>query len=142
METPMASGSTWPITCGGQGSWMFPIFPSMGEFTPAQGMVNFAVDIQVEGFSGPGGQFHLNPMYPYDVEGSSGGETFDGGFNHDCIAVFPPDEYLEDLSVLDGAVAAVHIDLLDPEGNTVASVDFADVVSSAEIRPGSEDFCF
>ena len=142
METPMASGGTWPLICGGQGTWMFAVYPAMGGFAPVGGMVNFAVDIQVEGFSGPGGQFHLSPMYPYDVECSSGGETFDGGFNHDCIAILPPDKYFEDLSVLDGAVATVRVDLLDPEGNSVASVDFTDVVLSAPVRPGPDDFCF
>lgn len=141
-KTLLESGGTWPISCGGQGSWMFALFPSLGGFTPVGGGVEFAIDIEVEGFSGPGGQFHLSPGYPYDVVCSSGGGTFvDGGFEHDCIAILPPDEYLADLSVLDGAVATIDISLLGPDGTPVANVALTDVTLSAPERRVTED-CF
>lgn len=141
-KTLLESGGTWPISCGGQGSWMFALFPSLGGFTPVGGGVEFAIDIEVEGFSGPGGQFHLSPGYPYDVVCSSGGGTFvDGGFEHDCIAILPPDEYLADLSVLDGAVATIDISLLGPDGTPVANVALTDVTLSARERRVTED-CF
>ncbi len=139
--TAMTSGGVWPISCGGQGSWMFAIFPTLGGFSPEGGTVEFLVDIEVEGFSGPSGQFFLSPGYPYDVQCSSGGGTFDGGFLHDCIAVLPPDEYLADLSVLDGASATVTVELLGPEGTALASVELTDVTLSAPAREVSEE-CF
>ena len=141
-KTPLESGGTWPISCGGQGSWMFAIFPALGGFTPAGDNVEFSVSIDVEGFSGPSGQFHLSPGYPYDVVCYPSGGTFDGGgFAHDCIAILPPDEYLADLSVLDGAVATIDVALLGPDGDPVASVALTDVTLSAPEEEVSED-CF
>lgn len=140
-KTPLESGGSWPISCGGQGSWMFAIFPALGGFTPAGDNVEFSVAIDVEGFSGPSGQFHLSPGYPYDVVCYPSGGTFDGGFAHDCIAILPPDEYLADLSVLDGAVATIDVALLGPDGSPVASVALTDVTLSAPEEEVSED-CF
>ncbi len=134
MQTELTDGATWNITCGGQGSWMFPLFPSMGGFVPAGTLVTLSVDVQVEGFAGPTGPFYAGPMYLYDVACFDGGDDDIGGFSHDCIAVLPPDDYLDDLSVLDGAVADVHVDLRDPEGNVVATAELADLVLSAPMR--------
>jgi hypothetical protein len=138
--TLMQSGGTFAITCGGQGSWMFPIFPRMGGFRTT-GYVTFAVTIDVEGFEGPMGQlFHLG-THGIEVLCTDGGDTFDGGFAHDCIAVLPPDMYLADLSVLDGALADVHVEMLDAADQPVVTVDLTDMVLSAPVRRVSED-CF
>ena len=140
-QTQLADGATWDITCGGQGSWMFPLYPALGGFVPAGGMVTFAVEIDVEGFPGPTGPFYAGPMYLYDVECFSGADDSIGGFSHDCIAVLPPDDLLADLSVLDGAIASVHVDLMDSGGTTVATVDLVDLVLSAPMRQVSQE-CF
>jgi hypothetical protein len=142
--TPMQSGETFAISCGGQGSYMFALYPHMGGWSPASGSVTFVVDVQVDGFTGPTGQFFLAPQYPYDIECSSGGDTFDdglGGFSHACIAVLPPDDYLDDLSVLDGATATIHVEMLDDGGQSLVAIDLTDITLSAPVRQVSEP-CF
>jgi hypothetical protein len=141
LRTPLNSGDTVGISCGGQGSWMFALYPEMGGWRPSSGLITFSVDVQVDGFTGPTGQFYLAPTYLYGIECSSGGDTFDGGFSHSCLAILPPDEYLADLSVLDGATATIHVDMLDDGGTPIASIDLTDVTLSAPMRVVSED-CF
>jgi hypothetical protein len=124
---PLASGGTYALTCGGQGSWMFPIFPRMGGFVLTQPLVVFSVEVTVEGFPGPFGPFYREPQYYYGLECFE--DTFDGGFAHDCIAVLPPDD-IADLAALDGAPATIHLELEVGGGDPIV-VDLVDMTLSA-----------
>ncbi len=125
---PMASGGPFPLVCGGQGSWMLPIFPTMGGWMLSDPAIAFSVEVVVEGFPGPFGSFYREPNYYYDLE-CSGGDTFDGGFSHDCIAVVPPDT-ISDLGELDGASATIHIEL-EVDGGEPLVLDLVDMTISA-----------
>lgn len=137
--TPLESGGTFSIECGGQGSWMFAIYPEMGGWEIQSTTLVFDVEVVVEGFPGAlGGSFYEDDALIYDVECGSG-ETFDGGFVHDCIAVFPPDT-IADLSELDGAPATIHVEL-GTQGGDPLIVDLVDMTLSAPAEIVSED-CF
>lgn len=125
----LASGGPLAVECGGQGSWMFPIYPHMGGWEPAFPGLVFSVEVVVEGFPGPFGSFYDEPNYYYDIECGGGIETFDGGFSHDCIAVLPPDD-LSALEGLDGASATIHVEL-EVDGGQPLVVDLTDMVISA-----------
>ena len=124
---PLASGGTYALECGGQGSWMFPIYPEMGGWQLADTSLSFSIEVVVEGFPGPFGSFYVEPEYYYDLECLA--ETFDGGFAHDCIAVLPPDD-IADLSELDGAPATIHVELT-VDGDEPLVVDLVDMTISA-----------
>jgi hypothetical protein len=124
---PLASGGTYALECGGQGSWMFPIYPMMGGWELADPTLLFSVEVVVEGFPGPFGSFYVEPEYYYGLECFA--ETFDGGFAHDCIAVLPPDD-IADLAALDGAPATIHIELAI-DGDDPLVVDLVDMTISA-----------
>jgi hypothetical protein len=127
MGQPLAAGGTVALTCGGQGSWMFPIFPEMGGWELAEPSLVFSVEVVVEGFPGPFGSFYSEPEYYYGLQCFQ--DTFDGGFAHDCIAVIPPDT-IADLAALDGAAATVHIELAVDGGEPLV-MDLADMTLSA-----------
>lgn len=125
----LASGGLFELDCGGQGSWMLPIYPQMGGWDLTDPMVTFDIVIDVEGFAGPSGHFYEATGLYYGLECFDGGDL-DGGFGgHACIAVFPPDDTLGDLSVLDGAPTTIHVELHTPEGPVV--LDFTDMTLSA-----------
>ena len=125
----LQSGGLFELECGGQGSWMLPIYPQMGGWEPAEPLVTFDVVIDVEGFAGPSGHFFEATDLYYGLECFDGGDL-DGGFGgHACIAVFPPDDLLGDLSVLDGAPTTIHVELDTPGGPVV--LDFTDMTLSA-----------
>lgn len=126
---PLASGGPFPLVCGGQGSWMLPIFPHMGGWELADPSLTFSVEVVVEGFPGPFGSFYDEPRYYYDLECFNGGDTFDGGFSHDCIAVLPPDT-IPDLGALDGAPATIHVELA-VDGGSPLVMDLVDMTVSA-----------
>jgi hypothetical protein len=126
---PLASGGALVLECGGQGSWMFPIFPEMGGWELAEPNLTFSVEVVVEGFPGPFGSFYAEPNYYYGLECFNGGDTFDGGFAHDCIAVLPPDD-IAALDGLDGAPATVHLEL-QVDGGEPLVVDLLDMTISA-----------
>ncbi|MCA9651062.1 MAG: hypothetical protein H6712_22185 [Myxococcales bacterium] len=125
----LESGGTYSIECGGQGSWMFPIYPEMGGWELQGTTLYFAVEVVVEGFPGStGGSFYQEPTYYYDLE-CFGGDEFDGGFAHDCIAVLPPDG-IPDLAALDGAPATIHVELGTQGGDPIV-IDLVDMTLSA-----------
>lgn len=135
----LASGGAFPIVCGGQGSWMFPIFPQMGGWELADPLLTFSqVEVVVEGFPGPFGSFYQEDNYLYDLE-CGGFDTFDGGFSHDCIAVLPPDD-IADLGTLDGAPATIHIEL-EVDGGDPLVIDLVDMTLFAPPEVVSQE-CF
>ena len=104
--TPIADGVTWPLECGGQGSWMFGLYPSFGGWDPGSDSAIFSITIDVEGFNtNPDGHFYSNTMEYYYI----GCELLDGGVVG-VIGVFPPD-VIADLTMLDGKAATVHVEI-------------------------------
>lgn len=126
-DQPLISGGTYQLACGGQGSWMLPIFPRMGGWELAEPALTFSVEVVVEGFPGPFGSFYSEPAYYYDLQCFE--DTFDGGFAHDCIAVLPPDD-ITDLAALDGAPATIHLELAVDGGEPIV-MDLVDLTLSA-----------
>jgi hypothetical protein len=124
---PLVSGGMYALECGGQGSWMFPIFPEMGGWELDEPLLIFSVEVVVDGFPGPFGSFYQEPQYYYGLECFR--DTFDGGFAHACIAVPPPDD-IADLAALDGATATIHIELAVDGGEPIV-VDLTDMTLSA-----------
>lgn len=101
----LADGVTLPLECGGQGLWMFGLYPKFGGWDPMDTSVTFAVTVDVEGFNlGPSGHF-----YRGDVGYYVGCEDVDGGVPG-VVPILPPDE-LADLSQLDGLTAQVHVEI-------------------------------
>jgi hypothetical protein len=123
---PLVSGGTYSLACGGQGSWMLPLYPHMGGWTLTEPMLVFSVEVVVEGFPGPFGRFYEEPDYYYTLQCF---DDIDGGFVHSCIAVLPPDD-IADLAALDGASATVHLELA-VEGGAPLVVDLVDMTISA-----------
>jgi len=121
----LASGGMLTLECGGQGFWMFPIYPRMGGWELADTTLDFKIDVVVEGFAGPFGSYYAEDSYPYGLECI--GDDF-GGFAHDCITVFPPDD--SELAMVDGAPATVHIELAVDGGDPII-IDLTDMTMSA-----------
>lgn len=104
--TPVGAGVTWPLECGGQGSWMFGLYPSLGGWDPGTDSVVFSITVDVEGFnSNPDGHFYSNATEYYYV----GCELLDGGVTG-VIGVLPPD-VIADLTLLDGKAATLHVEI-------------------------------
>jgi hypothetical protein len=58
-----------------------------------------------------------------------------GGFSHDCIAVFPPDEGVDPYpSALHGALATIHVEMTVTGADPVV-IDLADLTLSADVGP-------
>jgi hypothetical protein len=125
---PLAPGGSLTLECGGQGSWMLPIFPEMGGWQLPEPYLTFSVEVVVEGFAGPFGSFYAAPEYVYGLECFNGGDESEG-FLHDCIAVLPPDD-IADLAALDGAPATVHVEL-EVDGGEPLVMDLANMTISA-----------
>jgi hypothetical protein len=124
---PLVTGGNFTLECGGQGFWMFPIYVEMGGWQLADTTLTFSVEVVVEGFPGPFGSFYQEDEYLYDVECISE-DTLIGGFIHDCITVFPPDDAV--LTMIDGAPATIHIEL-EVDGGDPIVIDLADMTMSA-----------
>jgi hypothetical protein len=124
---PLVSGGNFTLECGGQGFWMFPIYVEMGGWELADTTLEFSVEVVVEGFPGPFGSFYDTDEYLYGVE-CIDLDTFDGGFLHDCITVFPPDDAV--LETIDGAPATIHLEL-EVDGGSPIVVDLTDMTMSA-----------
>ncbi|WP_266216610.1 hypothetical protein [Paraliomyxa miuraensis] len=135
----LVSGGAFPIECGGQGSWMFPLYPQMGGWELASPLLTFAlVEVVVEGFPGPFGSFYIEQNYLYSLD-CGGFDTLDGGFSHDCITVLPPDD-IADLGTLDGAPATIHVEL-EVDGGDPIVIDLVDMTLSAPPEVVSQE-CF
>lgn len=102
---PLVDGVTWPLECGGQGSWMFGLYPGFGGWDPGVDFVNFTIVVDVEGFNdNPEGHFFSQEVGYY-----IGCEDVLGGVLG-VAPVIPPDT-LADLSVLDGKPATVTVSI-------------------------------
>ena len=120
---PFVDGVTWPLECGGQGLWMFALYPKMGGWDPGGTWVSFDITVDVEGFNNnPDGHFFSVQEAVYYI----GCEVPDGGVVG-VLPVFPPDD-LADLSVLDGLPATAHVEI-DAGGQTL-TVDAQTVLSA------------
>lgn len=120
---PFADGVTWPLECGGQGLWMFALYPSLGGWDPMEQIVFLDIVVDVEGHNtNPDGHFYSTDMTTYYI----GCDVPDGGVVG-LVPVFPPDT-LADLSVLDGLPATVHVDL--DAGGQIVSVDAAVILQA------------
>lgn len=104
--TPVGDGVVWPLECGGQGFWMFGLYPSLGGWDPGSDSVVFSITVDVEGFNNnPDGHFYSNTQEYYYI----GCELLDGGVTG-VIGVIPPD-VIADLTALDGKPATLHIEI-------------------------------
>lgn len=96
---------TLPLECGGQGLWMFGLYPKFGGYDPMSESVSFSVTVDVEGYNiNPAGHF-----FSGDVGYYVGCEDLIGGV-FGVVPILPPDE-LPDPVVLDGLTATVHVEL-------------------------------
>lgn len=101
---PLAGGVTWPLECGGQGLWMFALYPTLGGWDPMDQIVFYDITVDVEGHNtNPDGHFFSAEMTSYYV----GCDVPDGGVVG-LIPVLPPDT-VADLIVLDGLPAKLHV---------------------------------
>jgi hypothetical protein len=102
---PLVDGATWPLECGGQGSWMFGLYPGFGGWDPGGEFVNFTIVVDVEGFNdNPDGHFFSQEVgYYIGCEGVLGGVV-------GVAPVIPPDT-LPDLAALDGKPATVTVSI-------------------------------
>jgi hypothetical protein len=102
----LVDGMLWPIECGGQGLWMFGLYPSFGGWDPMTDGVTMSVEVDVADHNdNPDGHF-----FSGDVGYYIGCEDVLGGVLG-VAPVLPPDE-LADLSVLDGLPAQVRVTVL------------------------------
>ncbi len=131
-EEILADGSVLPLECGGQGSLMFPIYPSFGGFEPPNGeSVAFSVTLDVEGYNvGPGMHFFSTTNYSFEVDCSY--DTYSYGYSNSFLAMFPPDA-IPDVTAVDGKPGVLHVTLHAPGGDIAFD---ANVV----MRATEEDF--
>lgn len=112
----LVDGATWPLECGGQGSWMFGLYPGFGGWDPGVDFVNFTIVVDVEGFNdNPEGHFFSGEVgYYIGCEDVLGGVV-------GVAPVIPPDT-LPDLAALDGKPATVTVSIpTDGEPLTVSA---------------------
>ena len=118
----LTSGSPLPLECGGQGSFMFGLYPTFGGFTPTGDILEVALVVDVDGFNdNPEGHFYSADPVAYYVAC----DDVIGGV-YGVIPVFPFDN-LGDLMALDGQPAQIHLTV--PTGDEPLAVDL-DVVLS------------
>lgn len=112
----LVDGVTWPLECGGQGSWMFGLYPGFGGWDPGVDFVNFTIVVDVEGFNNnPDGHFFSQEVGYY-----IGCEDVIGGVVG-VAPVIPPDT-LPDLAALDGKPAKVTVSIpADGETLTISA---------------------
>lgn len=122
VKGPLDEGAIWPLECGGQGLWMFGIYPVVGGWDPMSMKITFNVVVDVEGFNtNPAGHFFSGPVgYYIGCEDLIGGVT-------GVIPVLPPDD-LTDLAALNGLPATVHVEI--DGGGTPLVVDTSVILSA------------
>ena len=129
---PLTAGATLPLECGGQGLFMFGVYPRFGGFVPTSDFVEFGIVVDVEGYNeNPAGHFYSADPVAYYV----GCEPVLGGVTG-VLPIFPFDE-LPDLTVLDGRPATVQIVMHAPGGDVTTEVE---VVLSV-VKDDSWGFC-
>ncbi len=104
----LAEAGTLTLECGGQGLFMFGLYPTFGGFIPEGDGITFAVTVDVDGHNtDPSGHFFSTEDYVYYV----GCEDLIGGV-FGVVPVLPPDN--EDPLTLDGLPATVKVTLNIP----------------------------
>jgi hypothetical protein len=128
----LSPGSTLPLECGGQGQFMFGVYPTFGGFTPPGDIIDFKLVVDVDGFNNnPEGHFYSADPVGYYISC----DPILGGVSG-VLPVFPFDN-LDDLTALDGKPAHVQVTL--PTGDVPVVVD-VDVVL-AVVKDDSWGFC-
>lgn len=130
-EALLANGGTIQLECGGQGSFMFGLYPSFGGFTPPGDQISFDVVVDVAGHNtNPEGHFYSTTNSGYYV----GCEPIIGGVLG-VVPVIPPDN--EDVLTLDGLPADFHVVLHTANGDVVVDLK----LTLAAKDDGSWAFC-
>lgn len=128
----LSPGGTLPLECGGQGQFMFGVYPTFGGFTPPGDIIDFKLVVDVDGFNNnPEGHFYSADPVGYYISC----DPILGGVSG-VLPVFPFDN-LDDLTALDGKPAHVQVTL--PAGDVPVVVD-VDVVL-AVVKDDSWGFC-
>lgn len=128
----LKSGGTLPLECGGQGIFMFGLYPTFGGFTPASDNLDFKLVVDVEGFnSNPEGHFYSADPLGYYVSC----DPILGGVLG-VLPVFPLDN-LADLTVLDGKPAHVQVSMTTGGAPVVVELD----LTLAVVPDASWGFC-
>lgn len=130
-EAKLVDGGTITLQCGGQGSFMFGLYPSFGGFTPPGDQITFDVVVDVAGHNtNPAGHFYSVSDSGYYV----GCDPILGGVLG-VVPVIPPDN--EDLLTLDGLVADFHVVLHTSQGDVTVDLTLTLVAKD----DGSWGFC-
>lgn len=128
----LQAGSALPLECGGQGLFMFGLYPEFGGFVPPGDILDVDLVVDVEGFNdNPEGHFYSAHPVGYYVAC----DDIIGGV-YGVLPVFPFDN-LDDLTALDGKPAQLHVVM--PTGDEPIAVDL-DVVLSV-VKDDSWAFC-
>ncbi|MBL9100498.1 MAG: hypothetical protein JNL82_06060 [Myxococcales bacterium] len=128
----LQAGSALPLECGGQGLFMFGLYPEFGGFVPPGDILDVDLVVDVEGFNdNPEGHFYSAHPVGYYVAC----DDIIGGV-YGVLPVFPFDN-LDDLTALDGKPAQLHVVM--PTGDEPIAVDL-DVVLSV-VEDDSWAFC-
>jgi hypothetical protein len=129
----LTAGSLLPLECGGQGLFMFGLYPKFGGFvTPANDNIEVDLVVDVEGFNNnPEGHFYSAHPVGYYVAC----DDQIGGI-YGVIPIFPLDN-LDDIYALDGKPAQIHV--IMPTDDEPLAVDL-DVVLSV-VEGDNWDFC-
>lgn len=131
-NTLLQDGGVLPIECGGQGLFMFGLYPEFGGFIPPGDILDVDLVVDVEGFNNnPEGHFYSAHPVGYYVAC----DDIIGGV-YGVIPIFPLDN-LDDLTALDGKPAQVHVIL--PTGDEPLAVDL-DVTLSV-VKDDTWGFC-
>ena len=128
---PVVEGGELTLECGGQGLFMFGLYPTFGGFTPASDSLIFDVLVDVPGHNtAPGGHFYSS-SYSYYI----GCEDLIGG-TFGVVPILPPDS--DDPLTLDGLPATVKVIL--QTGDVPVTLDFA-VTLAVDANDSSFEFC-
>ena len=128
----LKSGGTLALECGGQGIFMFGLYPTFGGFTPTSDNLDFKLVVDVEGFNtNPEGHFYsADPVgYYLSCDPIIGGVI-------GVLPVFPLDN-LDDLTALDGKPAHVQVSM--PTGGAPVLVELD--LTLAVVPDDSWGFC-
>jgi hypothetical protein len=128
---PLVDGGQIKLECGGQGLFMFGLYPHFGGFTPPGDQISFDVVVDVAGHNtNPEGHFYSATDSGYYV----GCEPIIGGVLG-VVPVIPPDN--EDLPTLDGLSADLHVVLHTPNGDVTVDLKLTLVA----VDDGNWQFC-
>ena len=130
-QVPLVDGGQIELECGGQGLFMFGLYPNFGGFTPPGDQIAFDVVVDVAGHNtNPEGHFYSATGFGYYV----GCDPILGGVVG-VVPVIPPDN--ADLMALDGLPADFHVVLHTPNGDVTVDLKLTLVAKD----DGNWQFC-